>query len=134
MRIHKTRGGGIRFASLPRSGQAKISVNTLNELANHVTVTDTEITFITEAGPVVFDIVTPPGRWCLTCGEKLPDVGSTAAAEAENAQACRDHVATHGNKAEKSVRWPDGYSHHAKHYVCKAQDSELNAALIAATR
>lgn len=134
MIIHKTRGGGLLFTSLPKSGVQNIKVHTLNELANHVSISDSEISFKTEAGTVTFDIIYPPGRFCLTCGEKLPDAGSTAESEAENAKACREHCESHGEDMVKSRRWPHGYRHQPKSYTCTAQDSEINQKLIAAER
>jgi hypothetical protein len=134
MRIHKTVNGGLRFANLPRCGIQSIRAGSLKNFEPHVTITDTEVVFDTEDGPVEFDVVYPPGRFCLTCGERLPDQGSTAAFEAENAAACREHVATHGSKAEVSDKWPHGYRHMPHGYALKARDTELNQKLIAATR
>lgn len=134
MRIHKTRSGGIRFASIPSGGVQNISVNTLNDLANHVSVSDEEISFNTEDGTVTFDVVYPPGRYCLTCNERLPDAGSTAEHEAENAKACREHCESHGKKMVTDRKWPHGYRHQPKAYTCKAKDSELTKKLKAAKR
>jgi hypothetical protein len=134
MKIHKTRLGGIRFANLPKGGMQNISVNTLRELANHVSVSDEEIVFKTEEGSVAFDVVYPPGRYCLTCGERLPDAGSTAEHEAENAKACREHCEAHGKKMVTEQKWPHGYRHQPRAYTCAAKDTELNKKLIAAER
>jgi hypothetical protein len=109
-----------------------ISASTLQELANFVSISESAISFETEEGTVSFDIVYPPGRFCLTCGEKLPNAGQSAEAEAENAAKCREHCESHGDAMVVEPKWPNGYRHSPKTYLCKIQDSELTQKLMAA--
>lgn len=135
MRIRKTLSGTLRFENLPVSGIQNVRATTLTkDFADYVTITDDEVIFQTEEGPVEFDIVYPPGRFCLTCGEQLPGLGSTAEAEAENAKACREHCEAHGKKMVTDRKWPHGYRHMPAAYTLKARDTDLNKKLIAAKR
>lgn len=126
--------GGIRFESLPKSGLQTIGQKTLTgDLKAHITANDKAIVFHSSDGDVVFDIIYPPGRFCLTCGEKLPDAGMVGSKEeAALAADCIAHVKTHGGKAEKSDRWPHGYRSSPGNYDCSIRESDLTKRLMQA--
>lgn len=114
---------GIRIVNLPKNGYQNLHINTLERHKDYVTVDANKITFITVDGDVVFNIVKQPGRFCLTCGDKLPDFGGNGTMiEAQRASECREHVASHGKKAETSDKWPHGYSNRPNTFECSIED------------
>ena len=131
MKIHLLREGpdkpahGVCISNLPNNGVQRINSSLLkgHEVSRFITVINDVITVNTVDGPVVFNVEREPGRYCLTCGEQLPDhAGNGTALEAKRAQACRDHVASHGAKAEKSPKWPHGYESYPNSYLCNIDD------------
>lgn len=130
----KVPDGAISFSSLPKSGFQRIAVKMLDgALKPHTTISDKEIVIHSKDGDVVFDIIYPPGRFCLTCGERLPDIGMVGSKEeASLAKECRDHVKTHGTKAETSKKWPHGYRSSPGAYDCSIRETELTKRLMSA--
>jgi hypothetical protein len=124
----RKRPTGLQLLNLPASGKQNIHQQTLAEWRDYVTVTPAAIIVHTVDGDVQFDIDQPPGRYCLTCGERLPDMGSSTNEESLNAQKCLAHVAEH-KKAATSDRWPHGYSHRPKSYTCTIRPTKLTEAL-----
>jgi hypothetical protein len=132
--IGKMSDNGIRISNLPRQGVQRIHVDLLKgPLEGKHTKTDTHITVHTKDGDVSFRIDQEPGRYCLTCGERLADfAGNGSQAEAEAAQECRDHVKGHGSKAETSEKWPYGYQSHPRSYICTIEENNLSKRLMSA--
>lgn len=97
---------GLKILQMPKTGKHNFRKDWLQSegVRRFVSQTNDAITLHTVDGDVVFNIDYPPGRHCLTCGEKLPDVGSDPFSDQ-----CRAHVETHGATAEKTDRWPHGY-------------------------
>ena len=126
--------GNIRFSSLPKSGFQRIAKKMLDGvLKPHTTINDKAIVIHSKDGDVVFDIIYPPGRFCLTCGEKLPNIGEVGSEEeAERAKECRDHVKTHGTKAETSKKWSHGYRSSPGAYDCSIRETDLTKRLMRA--
>lgn len=113
---------GIRISNLPKNGIQKIPESELAKHRGFFQITDDAIIYDTVDGPVRFEIEHEPGRYCLTCGEQLPDHGGNGTElEARRAQKCRDHVAEHGADAETSAAWPHGYRH-SRSYTCRVVD------------
>jgi len=108
---------GIKITNLPKSGNQRILKSTLAEFRQFITQTPERITFHASDGDIRFKVNWPPGRFCLTCGEELPD----SRADPFSAS-CREHVKKHGNKAEKSDKWPDGYRVSYNSYDCTLED------------
>lgn len=129
--------GGCSFDSLPKSGNQRIKVKDIKGVfAAHTTVhpggDNPRIVFHTNDGDVAFLIKHMPGRYCLTCDERLPDAGAAGSeAEAKLAAKCRKHVKSHGDSAEKSVRWPDGYMAYPTSYDCMIEETDLTKRLMA---
>jgi hypothetical protein len=116
-------GKGIRISNLPKSGIQRLPINALERHKDHVTVTADEIVFSTVDGDVAFLIVREPGRFCLTCGERLPDHGGNGTlVEAQRAAQCREHVKGHGKTAEKPDDWPHGYVNRPNTFECTIED------------
>ena len=114
---------GIRIANLPKNGLQNIHINALERHKDHVAIGADKITFTTVDGDVVLNIIHQPGRFCLTCDERLPDFGGNGTLlEAQRAAACRDHVTEHGKTAEKSDTWPHGYSNRPNTFECSIED------------
>ncbi len=114
---------GIKILSLPKSGLQRIPVPALDKHAGYITLDPDKITYHTVDGDVVFNIIHGPGRYCLTCDEKLPDHGGNGTMlEAQRAAECLAHVAGHGKKAETSDAWPKGYSHRPNTFDCTIED------------
>lgn len=124
--------GGIKFISLPKGGVQRITQKSLEGVYKpHTTVSDKAIVFHSKDGDVVFDIIYPPGRFCLTCGDRLPDIGMVGSKEeAALAKKCIAHVETHGAKAEKSQRWPHGYRSSPGNYDCSIRETDLTKRLM----
>jgi len=117
---------GIRIEDLPKgSTRQRIPVQALeqHQQTGHVTIEADRFVYHTVDGDVVFHIRQEPGRYCLTCGERLPDFGGNGRAlEARRAQQCIDHVAAHGDKAVKSPDWPHGYENRPSTFTCEVED------------
>ena len=116
---------GLRVENLPKSGLQRIPAHILEQHSDYVSKTPEHIVFHTVDGDVAFRIIHPPGRYCLTCGLKLPNhAGNGTEAEAKAAQECRDHVATHGDEAETSEAWPQGYCSYPRTYQCQVEKQD----------
>ena len=114
---------GIRITNLPNSGIQRIPMAALERHKDHVTIDKKAITFSTVDGEIRFNITREPGRFCLTCGERLPDHGGNGTlVEAQRASQCLEHVKKHGAKAEKTDEWPHGYLNRPQTYECTVED------------
>jgi hypothetical protein len=116
---------GLRILNLPAGGKQRIHSDLLVDpaVAPHISHGDTSFTFHTLDGDVVFNIDREPGRYCLTCGEQLPDfAGNGKTQEMRRAAQCRAHIATHGKSAETSTAWPHGYESYPNSYLCSIDD------------
>ena len=114
---------GIRIDNLPKNGLQNLHINALERHKNFVTVEADKITFRTVDGNVVMNIIHQPGRFCLTCDERLPDFGGNGTlVEAQRASVCLAHVEAHGKSAEKSEKWPHGYSNRPNSFECSIED------------
>jgi len=128
--------GGIRLSALPANGMKRIPAKMLKPggaLANNHTRTNTHIIAHTNDGDVSFKILREPGRYCLTCGDRLPSfAGNGTAEEAKAAKECLAHVKEHGNKAETSKAWPHGYENYPTSFLCEIEETELTKRLTVA--
>lgn len=114
---------GIRITNLPKSGLQRLPAAAIERHKDYVSMEDGKIVFHTLDGDVDFLIVHEPGRFCLTCDERLPDFGGNGTMlEASRAQQCRDHVKSHGTEAEKSAKWKDGYQSYPNTFECTVED------------
>ena len=104
---------GLRISHVTEGGRQRVLKSTLAEFKQFVTRTKEQIVFHTLDGDVVFNIVWPPGRFCLSCKEELPSPQADPFADK-----CRKHVKTHGSDAEKTERWPHGYRASYDSYDC----------------
>ena len=133
--VCKIPDGSMRFSNLPRGGLQRIHVDSLKAggaLAKHHTQTPTHITVHSKEGDVIFKILEQPGRYCLTCGDKLsPFAGNGTEAEAAAAQKCLAHVKSHGKTAETSEKYPHGYNNHSFSYHCEIVENDLSKRLMA---
>lgn len=131
-RLGKMPDGGVRISSLPKQGVQRIHVDLLKGgLAGKHTRSDTHIVVHTKEGDVSFRIDQAPGRYCLTCGERLPDfAGNGTKAEAAAAKECIKHVKDHGSAAETSEKWPHGYQSHPYSYLCTIEETDLSKRLM----
>ncbi len=133
----KISDGGCRITSLPKSGVQRINVKTLQEHSAFATLikdgSQPRIVYVTKDGDVTFLIKHMPGRYCLTCDERLPDfAGGGTVEEAKAAKQCRKHVDDHGGKAETSARWPHGYQSYPNSYECTIEETDLTKRLMRA--
>jgi hypothetical protein len=116
-------GNGIEILNLPKSGRQRIPLATIERHKDHVTLTKEAITFTTIHGDVKFPIVQEPGRYCLTCGIRLPDHGGNGTMlESQRAKECLEHVASHGKDVVDSDEWPHGYSNRPLTFDCTIED------------
>lgn len=119
----KVPSGQIRIQKLPKGGKQRISTRVLEEFKDNIEIQEDGFLFKTETGDVFFKIIHEPGRYCITCGERLPDFGGNGTAiEAVRSAQCRAHVATHGKKAKAHPRWPHGYVNRPNTYTCSVED------------
>jgi hypothetical protein len=130
--------GKCRITALPKSGRQKIQARHLtgefSKFARVIKDGDSpRIVFDTHDGDITFNIDRLPGRYCLTCNERLPDSGAAGSEEeAKLAAECIAHVKGHGGKAEKSDRWPHGYQSYPSAYDCTVEVTELTKRLMRA--
>jgi hypothetical protein len=131
--LGKVSDGGVLITNLSPKAEQSIPANLIAGLPKGtVTQTPTHITIHTKEGDVPFRIHQPPGRYCVTCGEKLVDFADNGTkAEAEAAKECRDHVEAHGKKAETSEAAPHGYVSHPFSYRCTIDKTPLTERLMA---
>ena len=113
--------GEIRVEELPE--KQRLNAATLEKFADHFTIEEDKFTLSTVDGKIIFHIKHHPGRYCITCGTRLPDFGGNGRKiETMRAKQCRDHVATHGKEAMKSEKWPHGYVNRPNTYTCTVED------------
>ena len=112
------REAGLRVENLPNRGRQRIPSSIISQFSRYITKGPEQIVFHTVDGDLAFRIIHPPGRHCLTCGERLAPAGKTPQEEAQNAAAARAHVLTHDNPVVTD-RWPHGYCHFANSYDCE---------------
>jgi hypothetical protein len=135
---YKMPDGKCRITKLPRGGKQRIQAKHLTgEFAQFVRVIEDgdapRIVFDSHDGDITFKIDHLPGRYCLTCNERLPDPGPAGSEEeAKLAAQCIAHVKKHGGKAETSARWPHGYQSYPNAYACTVEVTELTKRLMRA--
>ncbi len=132
--LGKVSDGTFKITNLPKSGEQSIpaDMSKLGLAKNNYTKTATHITFHTSDGDVSFRIHQPPGRYCVTCGEKLPDfAGNGTAQEAFAVRRCLDHIKKHGDEALVTDKWPNGYASHPFSYRCIIEETPLTKRLMA---
>lgn len=115
---------GIKILSIPESGSTMLlPADAVERHKDFVELNDEGFLYHTVDGDVLLRIVREPGRYCLTCGERLPDHGGNGTmTEARRAKQCLDHVDSHGGKAEQSDDWPHGYISRPRTFECVVED------------
>ena len=114
---------GLRLTNLPKSGTQLITTDTLDRHKDYVEIEAGKIIYHTIDGEVVFHVIREPGRYCITCGQRLPDHGGNGTAlEASRAAECRAHVESHGKDAITHENWPHGYVSRPRTFECTIED------------
>ena len=108
---------GIKILRLPNSGKQNLTTKTLQDFKQFISQDDKAIIFHTVDGNVVFNIDRAPGRYCLSCEEKMLDSRDDPYNEKIS-----EHVLEHGKSAVTTSRWPHGYEVFANHYHCTIED------------